>query len=67
MILSCQNLSKAFGDKVILKDASFHIEEREKSSTDRKTTEQERPLCCGSSWMKSRQIPALWSPHVTKR
>ncbi|HIZ22251.1 MAG TPA: ATP-binding cassette domain-containing protein, partial [Candidatus Blautia faecigallinarum] len=32
MILSCQNLSKAFGDKVILKDASFHIEEREKAA-----------------------------------
>ncbi|HBN56018.1 MAG TPA: ABC transporter, partial [Lachnospiraceae bacterium] len=32
MILACQNISKAFGDKVILKDASFHIEEREKSA-----------------------------------
>lgn len=30
MILSCQNIDKAFGDKVILKDASFHMEEREK-------------------------------------
>lgn len=32
MILSCQNLCKAFGDKVILNDASFHIEEREKAA-----------------------------------
>ena len=30
MILSCQNICKAFGEKVILKDASFHIEDREK-------------------------------------
>ena len=30
MILSCQNIDKAFGEKVILKDASFHMEEREK-------------------------------------
>ena len=28
MILSCQGICKSFGDKVILKDASFHIEER---------------------------------------
>ena len=26
MILSCQNICKAFGEKVILNDASFHIE-----------------------------------------
>lgn len=32
MILSCQNISKTFGDQVILKDASFHIEEREKAA-----------------------------------
>ena len=32
MILSCHNISKAFGEKVILKDASFHIEEREKAA-----------------------------------
>lgn len=30
MILSCQNICKSFGEKVILQDASFHIEEREK-------------------------------------
>ncbi len=30
MILSCQNLSKSFGEKIILEDASFHIEDREK-------------------------------------
>lgn len=30
MILACHNLSKAFGDQVILKNASFHIEDREK-------------------------------------
>ena len=32
MILACQNIHKAFGEKVILKDASFHIEEREKAA-----------------------------------
>ncbi len=32
MILACQNLSKAFGEHVVLKDASFHIEEREKAA-----------------------------------
>ena len=32
MILSCQGICKSFGDKVILKDASFHIEEREKAA-----------------------------------
>ena len=32
MILACQGICKAFGDKVILKDASFHIEEREKAA-----------------------------------
>ena len=32
MILSCHNINKAFGEKVILKDASFHIEEREKTA-----------------------------------
>lgn len=32
MILSCQNISKAFGEKVILNDVSFHIEEREKAA-----------------------------------
>ena len=30
MILSCQGISKSFGEKVILEDASFHIEEKEK-------------------------------------
>ena len=29
MILSCQSICKSFGEKVILQDASFHIEERE--------------------------------------
>ena len=32
MILSCQGISKSFGEKVILEDASFHIEEREKDA-----------------------------------
>lgn len=30
MILACQNISKAFGVKQILRDVSFHIEEKEK-------------------------------------
>ena len=32
MILSCQSICKSFGEKVILQDASFHIEEREKAA-----------------------------------
>ncbi len=32
MILACQNISKAFGTNEILKNASFHIEEREKAA-----------------------------------
>ena len=30
MILACQGICKSFGEKEILKDASFHVEEREK-------------------------------------
>ena len=32
MILACQNINKAFGTNMILKDASFHIEEKEKAA-----------------------------------
>lgn len=32
MILACQNINKAFGTNVILKDASFYIEEKEKAA-----------------------------------
>ena len=32
MILSCQSICKSFGEKVILQDASFHIDEREKAA-----------------------------------
>lgn len=32
MILACHNLKKAFGEHVIVKDGSFHIEEREKAA-----------------------------------
>ncbi|OUQ19628.1 ABC-F family ATP-binding cassette domain-containing protein [Lachnoclostridium sp. An138] len=32
MILLCQNISKTFGTDVILKNASFHIEDREKAA-----------------------------------
>lgn len=32
MILSCQNISKSFGTDVIVKQASFHIEEHEKAA-----------------------------------
>ena len=32
MILACQNINKAFGTDVILKNASFHMEDREKSA-----------------------------------
>jgi ATP-binding cassette subfamily F protein 3 len=30
MLLACQNISKAYGDKQILSDVTFHIEEKEK-------------------------------------
>lgn len=32
MILACQNITKAFGDHIVLRNASFHIEEREKAA-----------------------------------
>ena len=32
MILACQNINKAFGSRELLKNASFHIEEREKTA-----------------------------------
>ena len=32
MILACQNIEKAFGIQSILKNASFHVEEREKAA-----------------------------------
>ena len=32
MILSCQNISKSFGTDVIIKQASFHLEEHEKAA-----------------------------------
>ena len=32
MILACQNINKAFGSRELLKNASFHIEEREKAA-----------------------------------
>ena len=32
MILSCQNISKAFGTDEILKNISFHIEDHEKAA-----------------------------------
>lgn len=32
MILSCQNIHKAFGDHIVLANASFHIEDREKAA-----------------------------------
>ena len=32
MILSCHQVCKSFGDVSILKNASFHIEEREKAA-----------------------------------
>nr|WP_294526369.1 ABC-F family ATP-binding cassette domain-containing protein [uncultured Blautia sp.] len=32
MILSCQNICKSFGEEEIIKDACFHIEEREKTA-----------------------------------
>ena len=30
MILACHNLNKSFGERVIVKDGSFHVEDREK-------------------------------------
>ena len=32
MVLACHNISKAFGEQVIVKAGSFHIEEREKAA-----------------------------------
>ena len=32
MILACHNISKSFGDQIIVHDGSFHIEDREKAA-----------------------------------
>lgn len=32
MILACHNISKAFGEQIIVKNGSFHIEDREKAA-----------------------------------
>ena len=32
MILACHNLNKAFGDHLIVRDGSFHVEDREKAA-----------------------------------
>lgn len=32
MILACHNLKKSFGERIIVKDGSFHIEDREKAA-----------------------------------
>ncbi len=32
MILACQNISKSFGDRELIRNASFHIEDREKAA-----------------------------------
>lgn len=32
MILACHNITKAFGDQIIVKSGAFHIEEREKAA-----------------------------------
>ncbi len=32
MVLACHNLNKSFGDQLIIKDGSFHIEDREKAA-----------------------------------
>ena len=32
MILACHNITKAFGDQIIVKNGSFHIEDREKAA-----------------------------------
>ena len=35
MILACHDVSKAFGEHVIIQNGSFHIEDHEKSSPGR--------------------------------
>ena len=32
MILACHNITKAFGEQIIVKSGSFHIEDREKGA-----------------------------------
>ena len=32
MILACHNIEKSFGEEVIVKDGSFHIEDHEKAA-----------------------------------
>ena len=58
MILACQNIEKSFGEQIIVRNGSFHIEEREKAalvgvngagkSTILKTIMGEEPLDGGN-------------------
>ena len=41
MILACHNISKSFGDRIIVQNGSFHIEEREKAALDRRERRRE--------------------------
>ena len=40
MILACHNISKAFGDQIIVKSGTFHIEEREKAAASCNTRKE---------------------------
>ena len=49
MILACHNIEKSFGDRVIVHEGSFHIEEREKAA-DKEIDGPEENVCprCGA-------------------
>ena len=63
MILSCQNICKSFGEKVILQDASFHIEDREKAALIGNNGAGKTTLLCPrrSSGAKKPPSPMPWA------
>lgn len=40
MILACHNLNKSFGDHLIVRDGSFHVEDREKLHLSASTVQE---------------------------
>lgn len=57
MILSCQNIEKAFLEKQVLKNCSFHIEDYEKAAIVGLMVQARQP-CCASSSDSSSQTAA---------
>ena len=77
MILACQNISKAFGTTEIIKNASFHIEEREKAalvgingagkSTILKSIARQLSLIAGTVRLDGEDMKSLTGAELSKK